>query len=306
VWSAARLAGLRLAISSSIASSVPQPESGYLAGILVGAKGNVDATVKDQFARTGTSHILAISGYNITIVASVLMMLLAPLGRRRSYWWAVAGIVLFTIMVGAGASVVRAAIMGVMALTAQRLGRANDAGTAMAATAAGMCWFNPFLLRWDIGFQLSFLAFAGIVYVEPLLRSSIEKLIPIKSLASIIATTLAAQVLVLPLLLFDFGQLAVYTLPVNVLVLPFVPLAMALGFATAVAGLLWSFAGQFIGQVAWLVAAVQLGIIRTAAALPYATFEVHITPSAMFAVYAALVAWLVSLYRRRIRNNQTA
>jgi competence protein ComEC len=296
----AKLAAVRGALMESISRAVPQPESGYLAGLLVGAKGNVNAQLKEAFARTGTSHIVALSGYNITIIATVLMMLLAPLGMRRSYWLAVIAIALFTVMVGAGASVVRASIMGVLAMTAQRMGRLSDAGIAMAVTAALMCWYNPLVLRWDVGFQLSFLAFMGIVYVQPLLEPYAVRIFRFKPLASIVSTTLSAQVLVLPLLLYVFGTLAVYTLPVNVLVLPLVPIAMALGFATAVAGMVWSWAGFFIGQSAWLVAALQLFIITRVAALPSAAFVVQLSAPLMIALYLALATWLISLYRGRV------
>ena len=297
LWVQSRLAALRSALKDSIAFAVPQPEAGYLAGILVGAKGNVSAELKDAFARTGTSHIVAISGYNITIIATLLMMMLAPLGVRRAYWASVLVIVLFTILVGAGASVVRAAIMGVMAMTAQRLGRLNDASIALVFTAGVMCFYNPLVLRWDVGFQLSFLAFAGIVYVQPLLEPLVLRLVRFSSLASLIATTLAAQIMVLPLLLNVFGTLAVYTLPVNILVLPLVPVAMALGFVTAVTGLLWSWAGLFVGQVAWLVAALQLTIVQVFARLPHASVSVHLSAAAMVAIYIALAIWLISLYR---------
>ena len=305
LWFGASMATVRIGVTDSIARAVPQPMASYLAGILVGAKGVVSQEIKDEFSRTGTSHILAISGYNITIVAAVLMSLLAPLGKRRAYWLAVAGIVLFVLLVGSTASVVRAALMGVLVLTARQLGREQDMGTAIVLSAAVMCWFNPMLLRWDVGFQLSFLAVLGIVYLQPLFQPAFERWFRFKPLASLLATTLSAQVLVLPLLLFDFGQLAVYTLPANALVLPLVPIAMALGLATAVAGMLWPFLGALVGQSAWLVAAYQLTVIRFFAYLPYAALEVRISPALMFALYAALAVWLFSVYRgqaKRITN----
>jgi len=297
LWFGASMAAVRIGVTERIARAVPQPMASYLAGILVGAKGVVGQDIKDQFSRTGTSHILAISGYNITIVAAVLMALLAPLGRRRAYWLAVLGIMLFVVLVGGTASVVRAAIMGILVLTARQLGRAQDMGTAIVLSAAVMCWFNPLLLRWDVGFQLSFLAVLGIVYVQPLIQPTCERWFRWKPLASLLATTLSAQVMVLPLLLFDFGQLAIYTLPANALVLPLVPLAMALGLATAVAGMLWPLLGALVGQSAWLVAAYQLTVIRFFANLPYAALQVHISPALMFALYAGLAAWLISRYR---------
>jgi competence protein ComEC len=160
-----------------------------------------------------------------------------------------------------------------------------------------MCVQNPMLLRWDTGFQLSFLALIGIVYLEPLIRPPLMRLLRFPALAGTAATTLAASAAVTPLLVYDFGQLAVYTLPANMLVLPLVPLAMALAAVTAAAGVLWPLAGQLVGQVAWIVAAVQLGIIRWFSELPFAAVSVPISGAAMFAVYAALAAGLVSYYR---------
>lgn len=297
LWVGAFLATVRLSVTDSIGHSVPQPMASYLAGILVGAKGVVGQEVKDEFARTGTSHILAISGYNITIVAAVLISLLAPMGRRRAYWGTLVGILLFVVLVGATASVVRAALMGVLVLTARHLGRAQDMPTAIVLSAAGMCWLNPTLLRWDVGFQLSFLAVLGIVYVQPLIEPPLVRWLKYKPLAALVATTLSAQVLVLPLLLFDFGQLAVYTLPANMLVLPLVPIAMALGLATAVAGIIWPVLGSLVGQSAWLVSAYQLTVIRFFAYLPFAAPQVQLSGALLVALYASLVVALISVYR---------
>jgi len=286
---------VRDALGGALARAVPGDAGAYLGGIVLGTRGTIGTELKDAFSRTGTSHILAISGYNITIVAGVLMGGLARFGRRRSFWLTMAGIMAFTLMVGASASVVRAAVMGMLALTAVHLGRRADAGGAILLAAALMCLCNPLLLRWDVGFQLSFLAVIGIVYLEPLIRAPLDRFI--KPFAGMAATTLAAQIMVLPLILHDFGTLAVYTLPVNLLVLPLVPVAMALGFAAGAAGILIPFAGQLVGQVAWLVAAAQLALIRWAAVLPYASLEVPLSAAGMLAAYAGIAAWLVSVYR---------
>jgi competence protein ComEC len=290
---------IRYVSLDAIARAVPQPEAGYLAGILVGDKSMLDPALADSFSRTGTSHIMAISGYNITIIAGVLMMMLARLGRTRAYWLTVAGIVLFTIMTGAGASVVRAAIMGILAITALRLGRQSGAGTAILFSAALMASYNPFFVRWDIGFQLSFLALMGIVWVEPLIRPPFEKVFRSKALATLVATTLSANIMVMPLILYDFGQLAMYALPVNVLVLPFVPLAMALGALTAAAGAVTPFAGALVGQIAWLVTTPQLAVIRWFAALPYASLEVHLSIAALTASYTGIAVWIILSHNKK-------
>ena len=286
---------VRDAVGGALLRAVPGQEGAYLGGIILGTRGALEPTLKDSFSRTGTSHILAISGYNITIIAGVLMTLLATFGRTRSYWLTVAGIIAFTLMVGASASVVRASVMGILALTAVYHGRKADGGGTVLLAAALMAAANPLLVRWDVGFQLSFLAVVGIIWVEPIIRPLLMRFL-YEPLARLTATTLAAQVMVLPLILYDFGTLAVYTLPVNLAVLPLVPLAMALGLATGVIGLAFPFVGSLIGQVAWLVAALQLLIITKAATLPYAALGIRLPVTAMLALYAGIAAWLVSWY----------
>jgi competence protein ComEC len=288
---------IRDAVGASVTRAVGEPHAGYLNGILLGTRGTMLQALKDAFARTGTSHILAISGYNITIVAAALMAALSFLGRRRAFVGTLIGITLFVLMVGASASVVRAALMGILMLAAIQMGRLPHAGIAILLSAAVMCLANPLILRWDVGFQLSFLAVAGIIYLEPLLRPVVLRVVRFKPIASLVSTTLSAQIAVLPLLLYSFGTLAVYTLPVNLLVLPLVPLAMALGLVTGLAGMVWPFAGSLVGQVVWLVAAVQLGIIGWFSQLPYAALQVRIGVPMLLALYATLVAWLVAVYR---------
>ena len=289
---------LRYAARDAVITAVPQPAAGYIVGILVGDEADIDPSLQKSFSLTGTSHILAISGYNITIVAGALMAVLAPLGRRRAYIFAVAGVSAFTILVGAAPSVVRAAIMGVLGMTAIQLGRKQAVGTAILSSAALMCLLNPLVLRWDAGFQLSFMAVLGIVYLEPLVRPLWERLVRWKPLADTAATTFAAQVMVFPLLLFQFGTLAPYALPVNLIVLPLVPVAMALGGITAALGIIWPFLGALVGQLAWLVASIQIAVIRFASSLPYASSNVSFSAAAMMAAYAGLAAWIFSVYRR--------
>jgi competence protein ComEC len=292
----------RDALNASLARSVGGDEAAYMGGILLGTRGTLDPALADAFSATGTSHVLAVSGYNITIVAGVLMYALAWAGRTRAYWLTVAGIVLFAVLTGASASVVRAALMGIIALTAVHMGRRGNAGIAILVAAAAMTAVNPALLRWDAGFQLSFLAVLGIVYLEPLIAPSVLRAVRWKPLASMVSTTIAAQLAVLPLILFSFGNFAVYALPVNLVVLGLVPVAMALGFAAGTAGLVLAPLGAFVGQAAWLVAAVQLSVIRFAAALPHASLDLRISAPLLVASYVALATALILQYRGRPWN----
>ncbi|MBL7065613.1 MAG: ComEC/Rec2 family competence protein [Anaerolineae bacterium] len=154
---------------STIAQFLPEPQAALLTGILLGVETGIPADLMDDFSATGTTHIIAISGFNITIIAGIFAGLAQRLfGQRRAVWVAIAGVVVYTIFVGASAAVVRAALMGILYLWGQRLGRGTFAPASLAAAAIVMTALNPYTL-WDVGFQLSFAATMGLVlYTEPL------------------------------------------------------------------------------------------------------------------------------------------
>ncbi len=217
------LRATRKTIEESLERAIPEPEAGLLAGLLVGGDDRLPRNIQEEFSRTGLSHIVAVSGYNVSIVAVLLMSLLIFFGlyRQQAFWIALLGIGLFTLLVGAPASAVRAAIMTGAALLAVRTERLGNPANAILLSGAVMLLFNPLLLRYDIGFQLSFAATIGIVSLVPFALLSLR-------LGDIVSTTLAAEVFVLPILLFHFHTLPVFALLVNAMVLPFVPIAMLL------------------------------------------------------------------------------
>ncbi|MFA6285671.1 MAG: ComEC/Rec2 family competence protein, partial [Parcubacteria group bacterium] len=148
----------------------PDPEGAYLKGLLLGGSKRMMKDMNDAFSKTGTTHTVAVSGYNVTIVAAFLMWLGIFLGlwRQQVFSFALIGIVLFVLMTGAPSSAVRAGIMGSLVIWAMKEGRLANSQNAILLAAAAMLAINPLLLRYDAGFQLSFLATLGIVYVYPL------------------------------------------------------------------------------------------------------------------------------------------
>lgn len=257
----------------------PQPESGLMAGILYGSKNGLPPDFLENFSNTGVTHIIAVSGFNITIIATVLMSTLIAVGlwRRQAFWVALVCLWLFTALSGLSASVVRAAIMGTLVLVAVRLGRKNEIGTALVFTAAVMLVINPYLLVWDAGFQLSFLATVGLVYISPILerviasaaKQSLSFSEPTKGIASLIAlarndsvkkvvnvigesfiTTLSAIIITLPLIMYQFGRLSLVAPLVNILILWIVPWLMLVGFVAIVASVIFFPLGQLIAYIA--------------------------------------------------------
>ncbi len=232
-----------------------EPQSSLMAGLLYGARAGFSQEINDSFNRAGITHIVAISGYNINVVASVMMsvLLLAGLNRKRAFWLAVFGIIIFVLFTGASASVVRAGIMGIIVLLATQLGRLSRIGNILVFTAAIMLLFNPFVLIWDAGFQLSFLSTIGLIYLSPILIGYFnleDKNIFIKNLIENFITTISAIIITLPLILFQFGRLSVIAPLANLLIVWIVPYLMLFGFAALILSVFIYPFGQLVAWVA--------------------------------------------------------
>ena len=280
-----------------LAASLPEPQAALLTGILLGDDSGLPKVVADAFRTTGMTHIIAISGFNIALVIALLDRLAAPLLPRRTAALAVmGGIVLYTLLVGASASVVRAALMGIAYLIALRLmGRPTLAVAGLFTAAFLMTLHNPLAL-WDVGFQLSLAATLGLLiyagrWSRRLTRAAGNLPQPAVNLTrDLLLATLAAQLLTLPLILFHFGRLSLASLPANMLVLPAQPAVMLTGGATLLAGAIWLPLGRVAGLPAWLFLTYTLGVIEQLARLPWASVPLRLSSVALLAVYAAIAA----------------
>src|SRR3989344_9175996 len=270
-----KIFGLKNRFEKAVGLSIPEPQAAFINGILLGSRQDIPQDLKDDFAETGVTHILAISGYNITLVSLVVMwFLLFFMRRKTAFWFSVLAIILFTILTCASASVIRSALMGGLVLLANNSGRIYNPKNSLTLAAFLMVLANPMILRYDIGFQLSFFATLGILYVAPLLQSYFNKLPNWFNFREIFLMTFSAQLMVLPLILFYFKNFSLVALPANLIILPFIPLAMASGFFTGIAGLIWSKFGLLIGALTWLVSSFILIVVKFFANLPFASFPV--------------------------------
>lgn len=247
----------------SVEKVIAEPNAALINGILLGSREDIPQNLKEAFNKTGTTHILAISGYNITIVglyiSSVLMFFMR---RQKAFWLTVLGIVLFTILTGASASVVRAAIMGILVLVAYQEGRLYDMTNSIVFAGTLMILLNPKVLRFDVGFQLSFLATLGLIYLAPFIRDKLEKVSNFWNFKENFIATASAQLMVLPVVLYNFGSFSLLSLPANVLILPAVPLTMFFGFISGISGLVWSRLGEIVGLIAWFFAEYEILIVK--------------------------------------------
>lgn len=248
--------------------SISEPNASFINGILLGSRQNIPDDLKEAFNKTGTTHILAISGYNIMIISwAILTALVVFFRRRTAFWISVIVIALFTILTGASASVVRAALMGLLLLFAHGYGRLYDPKNSIILAGAAMAYFNPFVLAFDRGFQLSFAAVLGLMYLYPKVNSKLKKIPEIGKLKEITLMTISAQIAVAPLLIYYFKNLSLVSLPANILVIPFLPAAMFTGFISGIAGMVFLPLGQVVGWFAWAVTTYQIEAIELFAGL---------------------------------------
>lgn len=281
---------LRRGAEQHILRRLPSPEAELLAGMLLGRRAAIPADLLDAFNRTGTSHVLAISGANVSIVAWTLTALLTRLLGRRAALPAVAALALHAALVGMSASVVRATVMGTLAALALALGHRTEAYHLLAAAALAMLLFDPWLL-WDAGFQLSFACTAGLLLLGPAF-APVTRAVPVLGEAA--AGTLAATLFSAPILASTFGRISVIALPANLLVAPLLPWIMLAGWAFVLAAPAPPLA-EALGWVAWLPLVAMVRAVEALAGLPPRLVALDIPPlqeplAPALAGYALLLA----------------
>ena len=286
------LFSLREKTTDVFKKTLPREEAAFLSGVLLGERSELSEKFETALERTGTIHIIALSGYNITVIVSLVMSTLLFFTRRRiAFIITLIAITAFVIMTGSEASVVRAAVMGGIALFARETGRTFDMRNAVAGAAFVMALENPDVLVFDVGFQLSFLALLGIVYLRPALVHflRINKDPGIYAWKENAATTAAAQLAVAPLLVSYFGSLSVISLAVNVLVLGLIPIIMGFGFVLALVGSVSLFITLPISWISLLLLRFETGIISFFGEL---SPQLHVAlPWGWWIIYYALLGY---------------
>jgi competence protein ComEC len=291
-----------------IEAILPQPEAGLLNGILLGLGHTLPDDVNDAFRAAGLTHLLVVSGYNLSLMAQAALLLNRHLLRRWAALWAsLAAVLLYAALVGPTPPVERAALMGGLFILAQLVGRRAHALTSLAMASLVVTAVNPLLL-WGSSLQLSFAATVALIAVEPplarwlLARAGASDAPSWKrSLAAFFLTTVVAQMVTLPLLWRDFGQLSLIAPLANALVLPAQPPIMALGTAALALGTLWLPLGRVVGWLAWVPLRYTLVVAQGLGGLSWASVELpRLAPGAAVALYAALTVALWPRLRRRV------
>ncbi len=300
------LYGLRNRMSRALDSALPEPQSSLAQAILLGKRSSIPDDLNVSFFRTGTTHIIAISGLNLSIIAGIVLSLTAWLfGRRRPTYFCLALVAVwgYAALTGLQAPVLRAAIMGSLWLFADFVGRPRSALPALLLAAAVMIGIRPSILS-DVSFQLSFASMAGLILMTPYFQSWGRKALRISDEARTAGTfiidslsvTLGAILATLPIIVFYFHQISLVAVPANLLILAAVPAIMVTSAIVAIIGLFAAPLAWVLGWVAWLFLSYMIWVVGFFSDLPFASKEVEIGAYFVWGYYAVLGAalWAIS------------
>lgn len=296
------LTKLRDYFFSGVYGTIGEPQASLGLGFLVGGRTLLPEDTREQLAATGLTHIVAVSGYNLTILVRLTRRLLA----KRSKYLATAGsfglIAAFLGVTGLSPSIARASVVTGLALLAWYYGRRINPLMLLLLSGAITAGITPRYIWSDLGWWLSFLAFAGVLILAPLVSRRLYGDKQPGNLARIVIETSCAQLLTMPLIGWVFGEFSAIAIFANAIILPAIPLAMALTVVAGSAGaLLPALAGWFAWPARWLLETMT-SLITLLAGIPRALLAVELSAVDMLALYAtiafAAVLILHSLRRR--------
>lgn len=283
--------------------AVPTPESLLMGGLILGEKSQFDSTLRQSFVDTGTIHIVALSGYNVTIIAEWIMKLFSHISfisKNLGIGIGIFAILLFVLMTGGSSTAIRAGIMAVLALVARATGRNYDVARALILAGVFMIILNPLILVYDVSFQLSFIATVAVIFLAPRIEKYFQWITEKFQLRDIITVTCAAYIFVAPFILYKMGNFSLIAIPANLLILPFIPFTMLLGFITGFVGLIWYVLAVPMGFIAYLFLHYELSIITFLGKLPFAAFTISHFP--LWITILIYVYFLYRLFGRNIKN----
>lgn len=306
VWFYTQIYNIKNKFRDIIDYGLGEPESSLARAIILGDKRGIPDDLRDKFSQTGVSHIVAISGMHISILSGLVMASLLGLGlnRKQAFYAAILFLIIYIIMIGAPASAMRAGIMGSLVLLALYIGRFNKITNSLVLAGAVLLIFNPFLLRDDIGFQLSFLAVVGIIYVYPILDNWLDriKISKFKGARDILNITLSAQVFTLPIIALNFSQVSIIAPLANLLIIWALPILMILILlALGLSFLFFGLAPLFFAPSLLFLKYIIL-VVEWLASVPYAYTEIDYLWWGWALLYYIVVMWGIIKLKNQENN----
>lgn len=295
---------LKNKMAENVNRVIPYPHSALANGLIFGGSSDLPKVLKNNFSRTGMTHIVAVSGYNVTIIAEYLIWFFIFIGfwRKQAFWFAVIGIILFVVMVGLPSSAVRAGVMGTLLIWAAKNGRLANSWNAIIFAGAVMLLINPLLLRWDIGFELSFLATLGIISFAPFWEKYLIKNHKALGFTEIFFLSLSAQIFVLPIIFYNFHTMSLVSLAANLLILLIIPLSMLLVFLTAAAGFIFHPLALAFAWLAYLPLKYEVWIINALGGLPWVSREIINFRWEWMALWYLILIAVVAFAKRNLKK----
>lgn len=290
---------LRRRFAAGMQSALPEPTASFALGLLIGQRTTLPDPVSEQLRQVGLTHIIAVSGYNLTVIVMACRRLLMQRSKFQATAACVGLIALFLLITGTSPPVVRAGVISMLGIAAWYYGHDIKPVVLLLLGAAVTVMANPFYLWGNVSWYLSFLAFYGVLVLAPLVCKRIWGTTDPKVFAALVVESACASIAVLPYVLYVFGQTSLVSLVANMLVVPAIPLAMALGLAGGVAGMVLPALAGWLAWPARLLLTYMLDIANLLSRVPYAFVEnIGFSLPAMLGSYLVLLLVTVVLWRK--------
>jgi len=286
---------------AGVYSSMAEPGASLGLGLLIGTRSLLPNDLESALAITGLTHIVAVSGYNLTIIVRFSRRIFVKHSKYLATVIPVVIIIFFLLVTGFSPSIMRAAIVSGLSLAAWYYGRPLKPSVIILLAAASTAVINPAYLWYDIGWYLSFLAFFGVLVISPTLMARIYKTKRPPALVQMFSESLAAQLMTLPLIMFIFGRVSLIGFIANAIVLPLVPLAMLLVFVAGVAGILIPNLAGWLSWPANLLLGMIINAITKLAGIPWAAKEVSLASWQLVSLYS-IIGFGVVIMRHKAKK----
>jgi competence protein ComEC len=286
------LLSIKNSFRESVNLVINEPNASLVNAIIVGERHSVPQDILNMLRTVGIIHIVILSGYAITIIAESVRKFFSRFGFRTSLILASVSIILFALMTGASAMVARASIMALLAFLSKALSRKHDVVRALALTLFLMVLWNPMILVFDVSFQVSMLAVAGLIFISPIFENKFDKFPDKFGFKNIFISTLSAQVAVLPYLLYVTGSLSLFSVTANILVLPILPMTMLFGLLAGVFGFISSILAFPFSAIAYILTSYELFIAKIFSAIPFSSVVIPMPFWIVILIYITIIFWV--------------
>ncbi len=290
------LENIRRRFVAGMFNAIPEPQASFGLGLLIGQRTTLPSGILTALSIAGLTHIIAVSGYNLTIIVRIMRRLLGKRSKYQSVAFSFALIALFIFVTGFSASIVRAAVVSVLSLLAWYYGRAIKPMVLLLLSAALTAYWDPVYVWSDIGWYLSFLAFFGVLVIAPLVKQRLYGDREQRLIGQVVLESVCAQLMAAPLILYIFGEVSLIALVSNALIVPLVPLAMLGSLIAGVFGMFAPVVSGIFGFPATIVLTYMLDVVQMFARFPGALLKSEISFIATLYVYGLLGLFTILLH----------